>query len=303
MNEEQGGYQALSGFSRRNGNWSKSHDAYFANEQIITSFWDDIFARLGNYNGNGGGGWNFQAVVGGFVNGIAGGKRGALLSYNTNTGCINVTSNIYVYSNNMDKATLDCYASNIQSAINSYWNNPSDKGDGKLGRLGRYGKKVVFNVKVHGVTVDEIQDIIDNSRDATMSFFSLDGRNNSHYQISDEHAASEFNVEELESSGYSVAAHEYGHVLGYFVDKPLGTPGTKEYDNNIALMGFKTHAYRNDPNEQYFIMSSRNLTDPTPDRVHAVEYQRLNGGSGIYMPTHLAVSIGNFYINPPKYIR
>lgn len=136
-----------------------------------------------------------------------------------------------------------------------------------------------------------------------MSFFSIDGIHNSHTQLNDELDASEFNVNELEESSYRTAAHEYGHVLGYYVNKGLGVPGTKEYERNYSIMGSNTHAYRNDPQEAYFIMSSNNQSDPTPDRVYAVEFQRLNNGGGIYMPTHLSVPIGNYFAKPPKIIR
>jgi hypothetical protein len=39
-------------------------------EQAAEVFWDGIFARLDNYNNNGGGGMDCQVVVDGFINGI-----------------------------------------------------------------------------------------------------------------------------------------------------------------------------------------------------------------------------------------
>jgi len=74
MNESEGGYQELTGFNRIKGNWSKKYDSYFKSmtvEQAAEVFWDGIFARLGNYNSNGGGGMDFQAVVDGFYNGVS----------------------------------------------------------------------------------------------------------------------------------------------------------------------------------------------------------------------------------------
>ncbi|MBL0306010.1 MAG: hypothetical protein IPQ25_08210 [Chitinophagaceae bacterium] len=76
MNEEQGGFQQLTGFERIKGDWSKKYDASFgkmAIEKMVEAYWDDLFSRLGNYNSGGGGGFDFQAMVGGFKNGVIGG--------------------------------------------------------------------------------------------------------------------------------------------------------------------------------------------------------------------------------------
>jgi hypothetical protein len=51
----------------------------------------------------------------------------------------------------------------------------------------------VFNVTVCGVNPEEIQNIINNTLNASMSFFSIDGIHNSHTQLN-ELDASEFNA-------------------------------------------------------------------------------------------------------------
>ncbi len=236
MNEEQGGYQELTGFKRASGNrvlggclkWEMIW------EQILGSHnWTEF--ENTNHRGNGG----FTESASG------GGISGAILSFDEDKNRIVVTSNIYVYSRSKSKSTLEYFASKIQEAINSYWNNPVEKGDGRLGRIGSTGLNVFFNVTVCGVNPEEIQNIINNTLNASMSFFSIDGIHNSHTQLNDELDASEFNVNELEESSYRTAAHEYGHVLGYYVNKGLGVPGTKEYERNYSIMGSNTHAYRN----------------------------------------------------------
>jgi hypothetical protein len=133
------------------------------------------------------------------------------------------------------KSTLEYFASKIQEAINSYWNNPVEKGDGRLGRIGSTGLNVFFNVTVCGVNPEEIQNIINNTLNASMSFFSIDGIHNSHTQLNDELDASEFNVNELEESSYRTAAHEYGHVLGYYVNKGLEFLEPKNTKETIVL--------------------------------------------------------------------
>jgi hypothetical protein len=78
---------------------------------------------------------------------------------------IRVSSTIYVYSGNMTLSQVQDHAKKVQDAINSYWNNPEDAGDGKLGKAGGLtrGLNVVFDVTVIGVSTSDARDIIDNA--------------------------------------------------------------------------------------------------------------------------------------------
>ena len=66
--------QEMTGMKRVKGSWARKYDSYFeklAQEQANEAFWDDIFGRLGNFNSGTGGGFDFQAMVNWFLNGIA----------------------------------------------------------------------------------------------------------------------------------------------------------------------------------------------------------------------------------------
>jgi len=74
MNEEQGGFQQLTGFSRHGHDWNSQNKLQRSSliGKAIEAYWNDIFDRLEQYNANGSGGYDFQAVVDGHVNGITG---------------------------------------------------------------------------------------------------------------------------------------------------------------------------------------------------------------------------------------
>lgn len=67
-------FQEMTGMKRVKGSWARKYDSYFeklAQEQANEAFWDEIFGRLGSFNSGTGGGFDFQAVVDGFVNGVS----------------------------------------------------------------------------------------------------------------------------------------------------------------------------------------------------------------------------------------
>lgn len=83
-------------------------------------------------------------------------------------------------------------------------------------------------------------------------------------------------IDQLNSRGTTTAAHEYGHMLGYYVDKKNSTTDdqTRNDDNN--------HAYRS---EKDYIMARPPGIEAYPNRrVHGEEFKRLNGGNGIAVP-------------------
>jgi RHS repeat-associated protein len=293
VNEEQGGYQYLTGFSRHGQNW-KIADAFFSDaylEKLGNAYVEAVNEKLGS----GGGGTSGSEGNGGSTVSTKN-TRGAILSYTQIDGkdYIKVTATIYVYSHRMGINQVQEYASKIGKAIKDYWSKPIGRGYGRLGTgFGTKPVGVIFDVKVEGVTADKAQSIINSGLDPSMSFYSLDGSKSS-TQTDDEGAPSEFNISNLESSNYTTAAHEFGHVLGYFIDKRY-SDGTLHND----VLGFQTHSYHNH-GEENFIMGSGTNGDNSTRRVYAVEYSRVNGGNGIAMPTHLTINIGNYFVNPPK---
>jgi RHS repeat-associated protein len=68
MNEESFFGGEMSGFKRQGQDWRSMDKAI--REAMLEKYWDDIFARLDNFNSSNGRGFDFQAVVGGFKNGI-----------------------------------------------------------------------------------------------------------------------------------------------------------------------------------------------------------------------------------------
>jgi RHS repeat-associated protein len=69
MNEDSFFGGEMSGFKRQGQDWRSMDKAI--REAMLEKYWDDIFARLGDFNSSTGGGYDFQAVVGGFRNGIS----------------------------------------------------------------------------------------------------------------------------------------------------------------------------------------------------------------------------------------
>jgi hypothetical protein len=98
-----------------------------------------------------------------------------------------------------------------------------------------------------------------------------------------------FNIELLESTNYTDAAHEYGHMLGYFIDKINYPPGG-DGQLHPGQDGPQTHAWRNQ-NEDKFIMGGYNGMGPFR-RVHGEEYNRINWGRGLNL---------NSFINLPTF--
>ena len=241
----------------------------------------EIYGSIMNQLGSGGGG----------------GTRGAVVTFGTRNGndCLTVSSTIYVYSSNKDKASMTNYALKIQNAINFHWNNPTTKGSGTIGPT---GVEVFFDVKVEGITTAEAQNIINTKLDNSMSFFSLDLPEgyNSHTQLRDDDEPSGFNISQLENTNYVTAAHEYGHVLGYYVKEKIFTEG--EHRERPDLLGYTTHAL---PHETTFIMAVANQSNESSRRVDALEYTRINGGRGLNYPKHPPPhSIGNYHEKPPS---
>ena len=62
MNEEQGGFQQLTGFSRHGHDWNSQNKLQRSSliGKAIEAYWNDIFDRLEQYNANGSGGYDFQ---------------------------------------------------------------------------------------------------------------------------------------------------------------------------------------------------------------------------------------------------
>ena len=98
--------------------------------------------------------------------------------------------------------------------------------------------------------------------------------------------APQFDVSDLYSQGTTMAAHEYGHILGYFIDKGI----TSQNDPLYAIYDNNKHAWKNDPKERLYIMSrATNLTltgDVVNRRVMDFEFRRLNQGHGIRLGTN-----------------
>jgi hypothetical protein len=99
----------------------------------------------------------------------------------------------------------------------------------------------------------------------------------------------QFDIDQLDSRGSTTAAHEFGHMLGYFVDKGIPTvqsPGASENDVN-------SHAWKDPnpskgiPDERGYIMNKSKNMDPSNRHVMDAEFSRLNGGNGVRLPTNI----------------
>lgn len=153
---------------------------------------------------------------------------------------------------------------------------------------------VVFNVSVEAVTTEEAENLAKGNENAAINFMSLDGTGTSHVSGN----SGEFNIAQLNDpeKGSTTAAHEFGHMLGYSIDKRHSDG--KSYP---VVDGESTHAWRNQ-GEDYFIMGGygRDISNPmnqSKRRVDPIEYTRVNGGGGVRTPTTTTkVSI----VNPQK---
>lgn len=204
-----------------------------------------------------------------------------------------VTSTIYVYNDNMSEADRKKYAAKIQSDIMAQWNNPqatdengnpvSGPADELLGTIGKTGVKVEFNVNVVAVAESELEGLMSGEFDASKNFARLVDGGGSNF---DGGYYGQFDINQLNERGSTTAAHEYGHMLGYHVDKgadPQSGPNFAKYDN-------ESHAWKDDPKERYYIMSRSGALNTNEEiskrRVADVEYSRLNNGGGVRLPTH-----------------
>jgi len=220
---------------------------------------------------------------------------------------LKVTSKIYVYSKNMSMDDVKGYASKIQDDIKSQWNDPVGKGYGEIG-ISRVD--VVFDVSVEGVTMDQAEEYANGNRDVGKNFMSLDGTSSS---VEDGSNSGEFSIQQLNERGSTTAAHEFGHMLGYNIDKKF-----KDGSYHPDIVGDNGHAWKIEE-EKYFIMGGYSIGDVQTDagqrRVHAIEYTRLGGGierrqtvtwkeglktgfGGIYTPTNTTNNIP--IVNPDK---
>jgi len=200
------------------------------------------------------------------------------------------------------------YASKIQSDIMSQWNNPDGKG---YGQIGNKGVDVVFDVTVEGVTIEQAEEYANGNTDVSKNFMSLDATGSSYVQ--DRSNSGEFSTQQLDERGSTTAAHEYGHMLGYNIDKKF-----KDGKYYPEIAGQNGHAWKN-AGEDYFIMGGYSSdgvqTDPSKRRVNPVEYTRLGGGTerrgtvsraeglqtgfgGLYTPTHTTNNVP--IVNPDK---
>jgi hypothetical protein len=237
---------------------------------FLTAYFRAISEQTANDGGGGGG-----SATG---NASTAGVRGALVSVAEKNGksYLRITATVYVYSNILGLDNVKMYAAKIQS--------------------------VYFDVCVEGITKDGAESVIANELKNDMSFFSLDGKDESHTQILDQSRHSEFNVDLLESSGYTDAAHEFGHVLGYYLNKFTMTDGSRN-PKLVEVLGTETHSNFKYPEEANFIMAPFNPLNPFSRRVDAIEYKRINGGKGLNFASHPKPTyIGNHFSAPPRLI-
>jgi RHS repeat-associated protein len=209
-----------------------------------------------------------------------GGELTVVKNEETGEWYLKVTAKIYVYSKK-GKDEAQKHVSKIKDDIMSQWNNPTetdDKGNPIDGAqaFGQYGTtkgNVVFDVSVEAISTEDADEMAKNNTDLSVNFMGLDG--------SESHArgnSGEFNPDELYKTGSTVAAHEFGHLLGYY------NKNNKNYANANPQDGFDTHATY-DASEQFFIMQKRNIIGvdmlSSKRRVDPSEYSRLNHGLGI----------------------
>lgn len=217
------------------------------------------------------------------------GKGGELrIKYNQDgSWYIEVTASIYVYS---DDKSIDvaAYAKKIQSDINYQWNHPADvAADGSI--ISEYSPQttvvndpasIIFNVTVIATTSAEATKLANENTDPSINFMGLT-RNETSEALGN---SGFFKVEMLDKLGSTDAAHEFGHLLGYYYDKGVPTIITPDDPTGAASKTDNDkHALRDDPEERYYIMcrSKAEGVDLSKRRVNGKEYSRLNNGKGI----------------------
>jgi len=267
MNEEQAGYQYLTGFDRHGADWSDADvwEEGINEEKNRTNYWGRILAKL-NKGGGGSDGVSIQKGPDG-------------------KNYISIKSTIYVYSNNKSMGDVQKYAAKIQAAINGYWNHPVNEDGEEINAYGQIGTEranVVFNVSVIAVTRGDAIALAQNNDDASVNFMGLDGRR---CYTTERTNSGEFNVDELESTNYTAAAHEYGHMMGYYIDKRHLGPGG---DGRLHFQedGPVTHAWKQ--SERGYIMGyGAEVGDERQRSVHGEELERINWGRGLHFATNI----------------
>jgi RHS repeat-associated protein len=280
MNESEGGYQHLSGFERVKGNRTLGGNlAQAAADAALGELWDELQAAWNSMLNPGSGGGN-----GGSTNSTGGNLNGVSIQKGANgKNYISVKSTIYVYSHFRSLQNVQGYASKIQASINYHWNHPvNDEGEDikPLGQIGDEIADVVFDVSVVGVSIDEARALAEENEDASVNFMGLDGTGTSYVRRGTN--SGEFNVNQLESTKYTTAAHEFGHMMGYFVDKRHTWPGG---DGRLhSEDGADTHAWTY---ERGFIMGRGAVVgDESQRRVNGEELLRINWGRGLHFKTN-----------------
>ena len=199
------------------------------------------------------------------------GKGGELTVKTRKNGTIyvEISSTIYVYSSdpNID---VRCYASKIQCDIMSQWNNPVGKG---YAQVGTKNADVVFNVTVHAISLEQAEAMAPSNKNSAINFMALlnDGKGSKALGNS-----GRFDIADLDKYGTTTAAHEYGHLLGYHLEKGFDKNTNERI---LGQMDDEDHADRSNSEERGYIMSRiHGGADHSKRRVHAIEYARLGGG-------------------------
>lgn len=135
--------------------------------------------------------------------------------------------------------------------------------------------RLVFKVNVIAVSLEDADKMAESNTDVGVNFVGLDNED----QSTASGNSGNWNLAHLYSKekGSSVAAHEFGHLLGYY------NGSNNNYANKVAEDNFTTHATYA-IGEKNFIMRSKAPGGPHDDskkRVSMAEYPRLNGGKGV----------------------
>jgi RHS repeat-associated protein len=188
---------------------------------------------------------------------------------------LKVTAKIYVYSKNKSPEEAKKYALQIQQEIMNQWNNPTETdvngnpidGAKAYGEIGGNKANVVFDVTVSAVSIDEASDLAATNSDVSVNFMSLDGRGFTHTLGN----STELNVDDIKDPHSTTAAHEFGHLLGYYNKSDRKTT----VDDKIVY-----DEHHSNKDENFYMMSSNNPENGsgTKRRVDPEEYSRLGGG-------------------------